>query len=115
MTPEELQSFVHLPAGETAMSLSSLEGGTSSRGFTLTSVDGEGGIRGEVSSNLVRLVAVPKMEKALEEEHGPASRPPRFVDGEDVRARLPRGRTGLLLCAATVAEMRRYAGLLSTV
>ncbi len=41
VTPEELQSYAHLLAGETAASLSSLGGGTSTRGFTLTSVDGE--------------------------------------------------------------------------
>ena len=40
VTPEELQSYVHLPAGETALSLTSLGGGTSTRGFTLASVDG---------------------------------------------------------------------------
>jgi len=49
VTPEELQSYVHLPAGETAMSLSSLDGGTSTRRFTLASVDGDEASRGEVS------------------------------------------------------------------
>jgi hypothetical protein len=67
VTPEELQSYVHLPAGETTISLSSLGGGTSTRGFTTASVDGEEANRGEVSSSLVRLVAVPKIEKALED------------------------------------------------
>lgn len=115
VTPEELQSYVHLPAGETAMSLSSLEGGTSTRGFTPAAVDGEEANRGEVSSNLVKLVAVPKMEKVLEDG---SVQPLAHLASSSVRTFelvYRHGRTGLLLSAETVAEMTRYAGLLSTV
>jgi hypothetical protein len=115
VTPEELQSYVHLPAGETAMSLSSLGGGTSTRGFTLTSVDGEEANRGDVSSSLVRLVAVPKMEKALEDS---AVQPLTHLASSTVRTFelvYRDGRTNVLVSAETVEEMRRYAGLLGLV
>jgi len=115
VTPEELQSYVHLPAGETAVSLSSLGGGTSTRGFTLASVDGEETNRGEVSSNLVKLVAVPKMEKALEDC---AVQPLAHLASSTVRTFeivYGGGRTELLLSAETVDDMKNYTSLLSLV
>jgi hypothetical protein len=115
VTPEELQSYVHLPAGETAMSLSSLGGGTSTRGFTLASVDGEEANRGEVSSSLVRLVAVPKMEKALEDS---SVQPLAHLASSTVRTLelvYESGMTEMLLSAVTVEDMREYAGLLSLI
>jgi len=114
-TPEALQSYVHLPAGETAMSLSSLGGGTSTRGFTLVSVDGEEAGRGEVSSNLVRLVAVPKMEKVLEDG---SVQPLAHLASSTVRTFelvYSGGKTDLLLSAETVDDMKKYASLLTLV
>jgi hypothetical protein len=115
VTPEELQSYVHLPAGETAMSLSSLGGGTSTRGFTLASIDGEEASRGEVSSNLVRLEAVPKMEKVLEDS---SVQPLAHLASSTVRTFelvYEGGMTEVLLSAVTVDDMMEYAGLLSLV
>jgi hypothetical protein len=114
-TPEELPSYVHLPAGETAMSLSSLGGGISTRGFTPASVDGEDASRGDISSSLVRLQAVPKMEKALEDS---SVQPLAHLASSTVRTFelvYRDGRTDVLLSAETVEEMKRYAGLLATV
>jgi len=115
VTPDELQSYVHLPAGETAMSLSSLEGGTSTRGFIPASVDGEEANLGEVSSNLVRLVAVPKMEKVLEDS---SVQPLAHLASSTVRTFelvYEGGKTEVLLSAATVEDMREYSGLLGLV
>jgi hypothetical protein len=115
VTPEELQSYVHLPAGETALSLSSLGSGTSTRGFALASVDGEEANRGEVSSSLVRLVEVPKMEKALEDV---SVQPLAHLASSTVRTFelvYSGGKTEVLLSAETVGDMREYAGLLSLV
>jgi hypothetical protein len=114
-TPEELRSYIHLPAGETAVSLSSLGGGTSTRGFTLASVDGEEANLGDVSSKLVRLEAVPKMEKALEDS---SVQPLVHLASSTVRTFelvYSDGRTDLLLSAETVEDMREYAGLLTLV
>jgi hypothetical protein len=115
VTPEELQSYVHLPAGETAASLSSLGGGTSTRGFTPASVDGEEANLGEVSSNLVRLVAVPKMEKVLEDS---SVQPLAHLASSTVRTFelvYEGGKTEVLLSAETVEDMKKYASLLSLV
>jgi len=115
VTPDELQTYVHLPAGETAMSLSSLGGGTSTRGFALASVDGEEANRGDVSSSLVRLEAVPKMEKVLEDS---AVQPLAHLASPTVRTFelvYGGGRTELLLSAETVDDMKNYTSLLSLV
>ena len=115
VTPEELQSYVHLPAGETAMSLSSLAGGTSTRGFTPAAVDGEDANLGEVSSSLVRLMAVPKMEKALEDG---SVQPLAHLASSTVRTfELVHkgGKTEVLLSAETVEDMKKYASLLGLV
>jgi hypothetical protein len=115
VTPEELQSYVHLPAGETAMSISSLGCGTSTRGFSPASVDGEEANRGEVSSNLVSLVAVPKMEKVLEDT---SVQPLAHLASSAVRTFelvYSDEKTQVLLSAETVENMKKYASLLSLV
>ncbi len=70
MTPEELQSCVHLPAWEVAQSLTSLKGGSSTRGFAPCKVAGEETTRGqnELSPRLVTFEERPRIEKALEDE-----------------------------------------------
>jgi hypothetical protein len=117
VTPEELQSYVHLPAGETAASLSSLEGGTSTRAFILASVAGEeaDSSRYEVSSRLVKLVAVPKMEKVLDDS---SVQPLAHLAASTVRTFelvYSSGKTEVLLSAETVDDMKKYASLLSQV
>jgi len=118
VTPEELQSYVHLPAGETAASLRSLEGGTSTRAFILASIAGQktsssGG--NAASSKLVRLVKVPKNEKILEDA---SIQPLAHLAAPTVRTFelvYSGGNTELLFSAETVDDMRKYSGLLSLV
>ncbi len=118
VTPEELQSYVHLPAGETAASLRSLEGGTSTRAFILARIAGEKATSGsgdDISSRLVRLVKVPKNEKVLEDA---SVQPLAHLAAPTVRTFelvYAGGKTDVLLCAETVDDMRKYAGLLSLV
>ncbi len=115
VTPEELQSYVHLPAGETAASLRSLEGGTSTRAFILASIAGEKAVSGsgdDISSELVRLVKVPKNEKTLEDK---SVQPLAHLAAPTVRTFelvYSGGKTEVLLSAETEEDMRRYAGLL---
>jgi hypothetical protein len=118
VTPEELQSYVHLPAGETAASLRSLEGGTSTRAFNLASIAGQktsssGG--NAASSKLVRLVKVPKNEKTLEDA---SVQPLAHLAAPTVRTFelvYSGGKTEVLLSAETVEDMRNYANLLGLV
>ncbi len=119
VTPEELQSYVHLPAGELAQSLRSLRGGTSTRGFTQgsveekeTSPDDDGDA---ISSKLMRLVAVPRMEKAVDDS---SVQPLDHLAASTVRTLelvYSGGKTDLILGAETVGDMRKYAGLLTIV
>jgi hypothetical protein len=118
VTPEELQSYVHLPAGETASSLPSLEGGTSTRAFILANIAGEKTISSggdEISSKLVRLVKVPKNEKTLEDA---SVQPLAHLAASTVRTFelvYSGGKTEVLLSAETGEEMRKYSGLLKLV
>jgi hypothetical protein len=117
VTPAELQSYVHLPAGEVAQSLTSLKGGCSTRGCALGMVGGEDTTdgRNEISSRLVKLEEVPRMEKALEDV---SVQPLAHLAVSTVRTFelvYRDGKTNVLLSAETIEEMRRYAGLLSTV
>ena len=118
VTPEELQSYVHLPAGETAASLRSLEGGTSTRAFVLASIAGEKAISGGgdgFSSELVRLVKVPKNEKVLEDA---SVQPLAHLAAPTVRTFelvYSGGKTEVLLSAETVEDMGKYAQLLNLV
>ena len=94
VTPEELQSYVHLPAGELAASLRSLEGGTSTRGFT--QAKRRRTREADPAMRRCHLVKAREAGGGAEDgegaggQLGPASRPPRIVDGEDVRAGLLR-------------------------
>jgi hypothetical protein len=88
---------------------------TSTPGFTLASVSGEEASRGEVSSSLVRLVAVPKMEKAIEDS---PVQPLAHLASSTVRTFelvYSEGKTDLLLSAETVEDMKKYVSLLSLV
>jgi hypothetical protein len=118
VTPEELQSYVHLPAGETAASLRSLEGGTSTRAFILARIAGQKATADSgdgSSSELVRLVKVPKNEKILEDA---SVQPLMHLAAATVRTFelvYSGGRTEVLFSAETVEDMRKYAGLLGLV
>ena len=71
VTPEGLQSYLYLPVGELAESLLSLEGEQSRREFSQGKVESEDTTSvegGQIASNLVRLVRLPKTEKALEDD-----------------------------------------------
>jgi len=119
VTPDELQSYIHLPAGEVAESLRSLRGGTSTRGFIQGNVE-EKETRSDdgddaISSKLLRLVAVPRMEKALDDR---SVQPLNHLAAATVRTLelvYSGGKTDLMLSAETVDDMRKYAGLLAIV
>ena len=63
----------------------------------------------------VRLVAVPKMEKALEDSSVQPLAPPCGVTVRTFELVYSGGKTDLILSAETVEDMRKYAGLLSMV
>jgi len=120
VTPQELQSFVHLPAGEVIRSLHSLKWGTSMRLFDRGATGSrkskkESSPTVAVPSNLVRLAEVPAMETKLEEE---SVQPLDHLASERVRTlelvyRL--GQTEILLSSETPDDMSRYATLLASV
>jgi hypothetical protein len=118
VTPEELQSYIHLPAGETAESLGSLVGGTSKRGFVQGSVAGEeksSGRGDDLSSRVVRIAKVPENEKLLDEA---SVQPLVHLATSTVRTFelvYSGGVTEALLSAETVEDIKAYAGLLSLV
>jgi hypothetical protein len=119
VTPEELSSYIHLPAGEVAKSLSSLEDEESKREFTEGKVEEEEETKPsqtcEISSKLVRLVKVPTTEEVLEDS---AFQPLSHLAAPTVRTFelvYSGGKTEVLLSAETVEDMRKYAGLLGLV
>jgi len=118
VTPEELQSYIHLPVGEVAESLRSLQGETSKREFSQGNVEWDEPNPSrviDISSQLVRLVKVPKYEVALEDV---SVQPLAHLAAPTVRTFelvYSGGNTELLFSAETVDGMREYAGLLSLV
>jgi hypothetical protein len=118
-TPEGLGSFVHLPAGEIVESLRSITWGNSARGYNRAKIEGDAkpdsGLREDVTSSMVRLAGVPKMEKVLEDD---SIQPLLHLSSATVRTfelTYSAGRTELLLSAETVDDMRKYAHLLDSV
>ena len=119
VTPEELVSYVHLPAGEVAKSLSSLEDEESKRDYSQGKVEEEeeakAGGSGDISSKLVRLVKVPTTEEVLEDS---AIQPLSHLAAPTVRTFelvYSGGSTDVLLSAETAEDMRKYALLLNLV
>jgi len=118
VTPTELQSFVHLPAGEVIKSLHSFESGTSMRNYDQGTTDKErpkGGGGAPVPSRLVRLVAVPEMAAALEDK---SVQPFEHLASTNLRTFeliFCRGKTDIVLSAVTLQETGQYVGLLSSV
>ncbi len=115
VTPEELQSYLELPIGEMAESLHSLQGEDSKREFLQGKVEDEEAeaVTGSgITSKLVRLVKVPKSEKALEEE---SLQPLAHLAATSVRTLelvYSRGATEVLLSAESVEDLREYAAVL---
>ena len=118
VTPEELQSYLELPVGEMAESLHSLQGEDSKREFLQGKVEDEEAeaVTGSgITSKLVRLVKVPKSEKALEEE---SLQPLAHLAATSVRTLelvYSGGATEVLLSAESVEDLREYAAVLSLV
>lgn len=118
VTPDELQSYVHLPTGEVAASLHSLQGGTSNRQFTKGNIADEetnSTDADSISSTLVRLAKVPKNEESLEDT---SVQPLTHLAAPTVRTFelvYSGGATEVLFSAETVEDLRKFAGLLSLV
>jgi hypothetical protein len=119
VTPEELVSYIHLPAGEVAKSLSSLQDEESKRDYTQGKVGEEEQTKAttstDISSKLVKLVKVPTTEEALEDS---AIQPLSHLAAPTVRALeliYAGGKTDVLLSTETVEDMKKYAGLLGLV
>jgi hypothetical protein len=119
VTPEGFASLVHLPAGEQVGSLRSVSWGNSARGYDRAKVEGgakpDAGLREDVTSSVVRLAEVPRMERVLEDS---AIKPLGHLPSATVRTFelvYAAGHTELVLSAETVEDMRKYAGLLDSV
>jgi hypothetical protein len=119
VTPEELVSYIHLPAGEVAKSLSSLEDEESKRDYSQGKVEEDEETKasqsGDVSSKLVRLVKVPTTEEVLADS---AIQPLAHLAAPTVRAFelvYSEGATEVLLSAESVEDMGKYAQLLNLV
>lgn len=118
VTPEELPSYVHLPAGERVGSLASPTWGTFTRGLTRGTVGGEAGnsgARDDITTTLVRLARVPKIEKVLEDS---GVQPLAHLASSTVRSFeiiYSEGKTDLALSARTVEDMRGYVDLFDSV
>jgi hypothetical protein len=117
LTPEELPSYIHLPAGNWVGSLNSLSWGTFGKGLIRGNIAGEGQAksRDDIDTNLVRLLKVPKVEKPLEQRDTEplahlASTTPRSFEliysGK---------KTEVLLAAGTAEELRTYVDILDAV
>jgi hypothetical protein len=119
VTPEGLVSLVHLPAGEAVESLHSIPWGSSARGYNRAKIEEgakpDSGLREDLTSSIVRLERVPKMEKILEDD---SIQPLVHLSSSTVRTLelvYSAGRTEFVLSAETVDDMRKYASLLDSV
>jgi hypothetical protein len=118
VTPEELRSYIHLPAGEVAESLRSLQGETSKREFSQGNVDDEDANPAhvnDISSRLVRIMKVPKYDEVLEDD---SVQPLTHLAAPTVRTFelvYSGGKTEVLLSAETVEDMKNFAGSLNLV
>ncbi len=119
VTPEGFASLVHLPAGEAIESLLSVSWGNSFRGYDRAKIEEgakpDAGQREDITSNIVELSEVPRMEKILEEV---SIQPLGHLASDTVRTFeliYAAGHTELVLSAETVDDMRKYASLLDSV
>jgi hypothetical protein len=115
-TPEELMSYIHLPAGEEAESLlHSLRWGPSKKAFGKGQLGGQqpaySGGPPTVPAQLVRIVQVPRTKEILDESEmlpfihlaSPTVRTFEIIYSS--------GKTDILLSAKTLSDMGRYADL----
>jgi hypothetical protein len=123
VTPEELVSYVHLPAGERVDSLTSMTWGTFTRGLTRGQMtEGEKKEETEkrddkvpITGTMVKLSRVPKIEKVLAESE---IEPLAHLASDTVRTFeivYSSGKTEILLTARTEDGMRRYLDLFDNV
>jgi len=117
VTPEELQSYIHLPTGERADSLHSVTWGTPTRGFTPagTGADAEYTEDNEAPAKLVSLTKIPKYEKALEDV---SIQPLDHLASASVRTFeiiYCGGRTDVMLSAETTEDMGKYLDVFNSV
>ena len=119
MTPEELKSYIHLPAGEGVESLRSVDWTTPKKVFGKGSLGGEepeySGGPPTVPAEVVRMVKVPKFAKTLEDS---VTQPFDHLASATVRTFelvYSKGSTENLLSAKTLDDMGSYADLFSQV
>jgi len=119
VTPEELRSYIHLPAGEGVQSLGSLKWTTPKKAFGKGKLDGgEPAYAGgppPVPAEIVRVAEVPKFKEALADS---SMQPLDHLASQTVRTFelvYSMGSTEILLSAKTLDDMGRYADLFSQV
>ncbi len=118
VTPEAMPYYLHLPAGERVGSLSSISWGTFTRGLTVGRVAGETrytGARNDITTAMVRLSKVPKIEKPLDDLE---IQPLVHLASAKVRSFeliYDNGKSDVVLSARSVADMRSYADLFDSV
>ena len=119
VTPEELKSYVHLPAGKGVESLGSLKWTTPKKAFGRGKLEGgEPAYSGgppPVPAEIVKVAEVPKFKDVLEDS---ATQPFDHLASGTVRSFelvYSKGSTEILLSARTLDDMGRYADLFSQV
>jgi hypothetical protein len=119
VTPEELRSYIHLPAGEGVRSLQSLKWGTPKKAFGKGSLGGQDpaytGGPPPVPAEIVRMAEVPETLKAPEDS---VTQPLDHLASPTVRTFelvYCKGRTEVILSAKTLDDMGSYADVFSQV
>jgi hypothetical protein len=120
VTPEELRSYIHLPAGEgVKVSLHSLKWGTPKKAFGKGKLGGEepaySGGPPAVPAEVVRMVEVPAFKKVLDES---ATQPLDHLASASVRTFelvYGKGKMEVILSARSLDDMGRYVDLFNQV
>jgi hypothetical protein len=119
VTPEELKSYIHLPAGEGVESLHSVDWMTPKKGYSKGNLGGEEpayyGGPPTVPAEVVKMVKVPKFVKTLEDG---VTEPLDHLASATVRTFelvYSKGSTEILLSAKTLDDVGRYVDLFSQV
>jgi hypothetical protein len=119
VTPEELRSYIHLPAGEGVESPHSLKWGTPKKAFSKGKLGVEepaySGGPPPVPAEIVRMVEVPEFKKALDDS---VTQPFDHLASATVRTFelvYSGGKTEVILSAKTLDDMGRYVDLFSQV
>ena len=120
VTPEELRSYIHLPAGEGVKeSLHSLKWGTPKKAFGKGRLGGEepaySGGPPPVPAEVVRMVEVPEFKKVLDDSE---TQPFDHLASATVRTFelvYSKGKTDVILSAKSLDDMGRYVDLFNQV